>query len=214
MADQDKPNIAPLGDEEYKLVAQPIAVIWDLEDEFGDLGKLVSVAVEDRDARRLFDDGYKLLKVLIPELAPEHRFYGFATEEAYRRRRGGEKVRADAREAAPTVPQLKLALRKVSQINGLDVYGALKAFFNPRQIGVVLTELPLLIPQLGELFDRLQMSGPLSSSSSSTTGPALEESTSSSPESPTSGESEGSQSPDSSGSSPPASDDTSESSES
>lgn len=194
-------NVITLGDHEYPVVPQRIGYLHKkLGDAFSTLGGTDPAVLAEGTGMEILEGGndlpagrdeltggtYRLLKVLIPGLMPEHEFTGFPTQEAFRT---GWDAYDEQTDRSPNAAEIVHAFRVALKVNQLDLV---------RHIGKVVPAelLKTLVRQaVGDSISTLLQSSLSPSGDSGSTTP--------SPKTPTSTASEGSRSLDSLGSSTP-----------
>lgn len=155
-----------LGDKTYHVVAQrkaylkkklPQAFSFDLQGIDQDAGWGAILAMMDENA-------YRLLRVFIPDLMPEHEFAGYGSEIAWK-----EDDYNEAQDYSPTIPQVRRAVSVCAEVNGLDLVKHLKNFISPDLIRAFTTsQIADLATRTSENFSATSTPDTLSTTSGTT----------------------------------------------
>ena len=169
-------NVVRLGVHEYTLVPQPQAII---------LRKFPQVAANAQNLQGeeinsaedfialVAGREYDVLKILIPNLMPQHEFEGFATKQA---QEAGEFDEDFARDHAPTVPEVMHAFDVGFKINGGERLKTVLGNVVGPEISRAIRQ--FAVSQMKLRLSRMQLNSPLNEV-------GLEDSTSSGQSSPT-----------------------------
>lgn len=151
-----------LGDHEYAVVPQRIGYLQKhLGNALGGLGD-PDKAAEVAGRNEITGPAYRLLRVFIPQLMPEHEFNGFSTPESFAH---GERP-DDAADRSPTAPEVADAFSTVFKVNRFDVAKHLGKAIPPELIQSLAKQ------AIGESISTLLLSSLSTSGESDSTTPS------------------------------------------